>query len=174
MRHKAGCCRQCWAGSGPSKARELPERDGAGEGGERGVAFNGEDDVTHQDAIAFTKAMETDRHHFRFIVSPEAGGQLDLKAYAQELVGAMEADLGTPLQWLGVAHYNTDNPHVHLLVRGRDSQGGDLVCIANTSPMGYGRRLARWPRGIWGRDSTWISSARCSASFAPIDSPPWM
>jgi type IV secretory pathway VirD2 relaxase len=37
----------------------------------------------------------------------------------------MERDLGTPLQWVAIDHYNTDNPHVHLLVRGRDTTGRD-------------------------------------------------
>jgi type IV secretory pathway VirD2 relaxase len=127
VRHNGGAAGKAGPAAALRKHVNYLEREGAGEGGERGVAFNAHDDVTHRDAIAFTKEMETDRHHFRFIVSPEAGEQLDLKAYAQELVGAMEVDLGTSLQWLGIAHYNTDNPHLHLLVRGRDSQGGDLV-----------------------------------------------
>jgi type IV secretory pathway VirD2 relaxase len=127
VRHKGGAAGKAGPGAALRKHVSYLERDGAGEGGERGVAFNAQEDVTHPEAIAFTKAMEADRHHFRFIVSPEAGEGLDLRAYAQELVGAMEADLGTKLQWLGVAHYNTDNPHVHLLVRGRDEGGGDLV-----------------------------------------------
>ena len=39
----------------------------------------------------------------------------------------MEADLGTRLDWVAVDHWNTDNPHVHLLVRGVDDAGADLV-----------------------------------------------
>jgi type IV secretory pathway VirD2 relaxase len=129
VRHKRGAAAGGKGGSAPALRRHVNylEREGAGEGGERGIAFNSEGDLTHEEAIEFTQEIATDRHHFRFIVSPEFGEALDLKTYAQELVGAMESDLGTPLQWLGVAHYNTDNPHLHLLVRGRDSQGGDLV-----------------------------------------------
>jgi type IV secretory pathway VirD2 relaxase len=75
------------------------------------------------------RAEETarDRHHFRFIVSPEKGRELDLTQYASELVREMEKDLGTRLDYLAVNHYNTDNPHVHLIVRGRNEQGKDLV-----------------------------------------------
>jgi hypothetical protein len=36
-------------------------------------------------------------------------------------------DLGTELDWVGVDHWNTDNPHVHVLLRGRASDGSDLV-----------------------------------------------
>jgi hypothetical protein len=39
----------------------------------------------------------------------------------------MEVDLGTKLDWVAVDHWNTDNPHVHLLVRGMDETGADLV-----------------------------------------------
>jgi type IV secretory pathway VirD2 relaxase len=35
----------------------------------------------------------------------------------------MERDLGTRLEWVAIDHYNTDHPHVHLLVHGRDARG---------------------------------------------------
>ncbi len=27
------------------------------------------------------------------------------------------------MEWVGVAHYNTDNPHVHLIIRSKDERG---------------------------------------------------
>lgn len=36
-------------------------------------------------------------------------------------------DLGTKLDRIGVDHWNTDNPHVHVLVRGRAENGKGLV-----------------------------------------------
>jgi type IV secretory pathway VirD2 relaxase len=30
----------------------------------------------------------------------------------------MEADLGSPLEWVAVAHFNTEHPHVHVALRG--------------------------------------------------------
>jgi type IV secretory pathway VirD2 relaxase len=51
----------------------------------------------------------------------------DLKAFTRDLVNQMESDLGTRLDWVGIAHWNTDNPHVHLLVRGVAEDGSDLV-----------------------------------------------
>ena len=114
-------------------------RGAAGEGGGPGVVFDSLTDLSPEELRAFREKIVPDRHHFRFIVSPEAGSALDLKDYAREFVTAMEADLGTPLQWLGVAHYDTDNPHLHLLVRGKDSAGGDLVI--NREYMSHGMRL---------------------------------
>ena len=80
------------------------------------------------DDRAFADRCKDDRHHFRIIVSPEAAADLtDLREYTRDLVRQMEADLGTRLEWIAVDHWNTDNPHVHLLVRGVDDQGADLV-----------------------------------------------
>jgi len=80
------------------------------------------------DDRAFTDRCKDDRHHFRIIVSPEDAADLtDLREYTRDLVRQMEADLGTSLDWVAVDHWNTDNPHVHLLVRGVNDQGADLV-----------------------------------------------
>src|SRR5271166_1008077 len=38
-----------------------------------------------------------------------------------------ERDLGTKLDWVGVDHWNTDNPHIHVIVRGKGDDGRDLV-----------------------------------------------
>ncbi len=36
-------------------------------------------------------------------------------------------DLGTRLDWVAIDHWNTEHPHVHILVRGRADDGKDLV-----------------------------------------------
>ena len=80
------------------------------------------------DATAFADRCKDDRHHFRFIVSPEDAGEMgDLRAFTRDLARQMEADLGTRLDWIAVDHWNTDNPHIHLLVRGVTQDGHDLV-----------------------------------------------
>lgn len=80
------------------------------------------------DDRGFAERCKDDRHHFRVIVSPEDAAELtDLREYTRDLVRQMEADLGTRLEWIAVDHWNTDNPHVHLLVRGVNDQGGDLL-----------------------------------------------
>src|SRR5260221_11241788 len=80
------------------------------------------------DAAAFARPSHDDRHHFRFIVAPEDAAEMtDLRAFARNLVTQMERDLETRLDWIAVDHWNTDNPHVHLLVRGIAEDGSDLV-----------------------------------------------
>jgi len=114
-------------------------RSGVAEEGGRGVLFDAERELSPEEIRTFRERMTDDRHHFRFIISPEAGSSLDLKVYARELVSQMEADLGTKLQWLGVAHYDTDDPHLHVLVRGKDARGNDLVI--NREYISHGMRL---------------------------------
>jgi type IV secretory pathway VirD2 relaxase len=86
---------------------------------------------------------EDDRHHFRFIVSPEDGAELgDLKTFTRELMLDVEKDLGTKLDWLAVDHWNTDNPHVHVLIRGRAGDGKDLVISREYISRGFRDRAA--------------------------------
>jgi type IV secretory pathway VirD2 relaxase len=102
------------------------KREGVTLDGEKARMFDAETD--RADDAAFADRTADDRHHFRFIVSPEDAGEMtDLRAFTRDLARQMEADLGTRLDWVAVDHWNTDNPHVHLLVRGVDEAGQDLV-----------------------------------------------
>ena len=116
-------------------------RDGVTRDGASGRLFNAERDDTNY--RAFTERCEGDRHHFRFIVSPEDAEQLsDLKSFTRELMAQAERDLGTRLDWIGVDHWNTDNPHVHVIVRGRGDDGRDLVIARDYISQGMRARAA--------------------------------
>jgi len=101
-------------------------REGVTRDGEKARLFGpGTDDADRQ---AFAERCEDDRHHFRFIVSPDDALEMsDLKTFARDLVGQMEKDLGTKLDWVGADHWNTEHPHVHLIVRGVREDGENLV-----------------------------------------------
>ncbi|MBB5213966.1 relaxase/mobilization nuclease and DUF3363 domain-containing protein [Parapusillimonas granuli] len=117
------------------------ERDGAGRDGEPGRAYGPQTDEADLDA--FKERAADDRHHFRFIVSPEDGAELgDLRTYTRHLVNRMEADLGTRLDWVAVDHWNTDNPHTHLIVRGRDDTSKDLIIAGDYIADGFRHRAA--------------------------------
>ncbi|AVO48805.1 type VI secretion protein [Melaminivora suipulveris] len=117
------------------------ERDGAGRDGEPGRAYGPQTDEADLDA--FKERSQDDRHHFRFIISPEDGAELDdLRTYTRHLMGRMEADLGTRLEWVAVNHWNTDNPHTHLIVRGRDDTGKDLIIAGDYIADGFRHRAA--------------------------------
>ncbi|WP_199261987.1 relaxase/mobilization nuclease domain-containing protein [Paracoccus binzhouensis] len=101
-------------------------RDGVTRDGEKARLFGpGTEDA---DGRAFTERCGDDRHHFRFIVSPDDAPEMsDLRSFTRDLVGQMETDLGTRLDWVAVDHWNTAHPHVHLIVRGMRDDGQDLV-----------------------------------------------
>lgn len=102
------------------------ERDGVSREGDPGQAYGPLSDQA--DINAFEERGRDDRHQFRFIVSPEDAEQLDdLRTYTRHLMSRMEADLGTRLDWVAVDHWNTDNPHTHIVLRGKDDTGKDLV-----------------------------------------------
>ena len=117
------------------------KRDGVTRDGADALMFDATSD--NADTKAFTERCEEDRHHFRFTVSPEDAGQLaDLRAFTRELMKDAERDLGTGLDWVAVDHWNTDNPHLHVLVRGRADDGQDLVISRDYISQGFRSRAA--------------------------------
>jgi type IV secretory pathway VirD2 relaxase len=61
------------------------------------------------------------------IISPEDGERIDLRRHARDLVAGMERDLGTRLEWVAIDHHNTDDAHIHLLIRGVREDGQTLT-----------------------------------------------
>ena len=115
------------------------QRDGVTREGRPGELYGR--DTDRADGAAFIERSADDRHQFRFIVAPEDGAQIDdLKAYTQRLMAAMEKDLGTKLDWVAVDHFNTGHPHSHIIVRGRDDQGKDLVIAREYLTQGIRER----------------------------------
>ncbi|WFT96981.1 DUF3363 domain-containing protein [Bradyrhizobium barranii] len=102
------------------------QRDGVTRDGAPGKLFDASGDEA--DGRAFAERCEDDRHHFRFIVSPDDATELEsLRTFTRELMDQASRDLGTKLDWVAVDHWNTEHPHIHVLVRGRGDDGKDLV-----------------------------------------------
>jgi len=117
------------------------KREGVTRDGEDARMFDANSDAA--DERGFAERCQDDRHHFRFIVSPEDGAGLgDLKTFTRELMLDVERDLGTKLDWVAVDHWNTDNPHVHVLIRGRADDGQDLVISREYISRGFRDRAA--------------------------------
>lgn len=101
------------------------QRDAVGPDGEKGRAY-GRDGA--MDVEAFEEASRDDRHQFRLIVAPEDGAALgDLESYTRDVMAKMEGDLGTRLDWVAVDHHDTGHAHAHVVLRGVDGRGQDLV-----------------------------------------------
>ena len=117
------------------------EREGVTRDGQKGQAYGADTDAA--DLKDFEGRGRGDRHQFRFIVSPEDAVDLDdLKGFTRQLMRRMETDLETPLDWVAVDHWDTDNPHTHIVLRGwigSGRQGRDLVIAPDY--MAHGMRL---------------------------------
>ena len=117
------------------------EREGVGRDGEPGQPYGPTTD--NADLGAFEEGGREDRHQFRFIVSPEDAEQLDdLRRYTRTLMSRMEADLGTRLDWVAVNHWNTDNPHIHIVLRGKDDTGKYLIISRDYIAQGMRERAS--------------------------------
>ena len=102
------------------------QRDGVSKENEPGRLYNATSE--NVDGKAFLERSEGDRHQFRFIVSPEDATEFeDLKPFVRDLMSRMEEDLGTKLDWVAADHFNTEHPHTHIVLRGKDELGKDLV-----------------------------------------------
>lgn len=102
------------------------QRDGVTREGLPGELYGPETD--RADGDDFLKRTAHDRHQFRFIVSAEDGAEYpDLKPYVRRLMTQVEQDLGTRLDWVAVDHFNTERPHTHIVLRGVDDRGDNLI-----------------------------------------------
>ena len=129
-------------GSGAARAHmRYIERDGTNRDGGRGQLYGADADMV--DGKAWLDQGQGDRHQFRFIVSPEDGaGYDDLKDLTRRLMARMQEDLGTKLDWVAVDHFNTGHPHTHVILRGKDDRGKDLIIAREYITQGMRERAA--------------------------------
>jgi len=117
------------------------QRDGVTREGEPGQLYSATSDGA--DGKAFLERCDGDRHQFRFIVSAEDGSEYpDLKPFIRRLMGKMEEDLGTRLDWVAVDHFNTAHPHSHIMLRGVDDRGRNLIIAREYIAHGIRERAA--------------------------------
>lgn len=117
------------------------QRDGVTRDGLPGELYDADND--RADGKAFLERSDGDRHQFRFIVSAEDAAEYeDLKGFTRRLMKQMEEDLGTRLDWVAVDHYNTGHPHTHIVLRGKDDRGRDLVIAREYIAQGMRERAA--------------------------------
>lgn len=111
-----------WAAHGRYIAREGAQSE---QEREQGFTAQGHADV----------AKELDRWQasgdprmFKFILSPEFGQDMDsMEKFTKDFMAKLEKDMGVPIEWVAVDHYNTDHPHVHVAMRGVDRDGQELL-----------------------------------------------
>ena len=107
------------------------EREGVERDGSAGRLYDGREpspsgapDAAVREELRAPLAGE--KHQFRFIVSPEDARELDMTEFVGELMRRVERDLGQPLIWGAVNHFDTAHPHAHVVVRGVDRKGREV------------------------------------------------
>jgi type IV secretory pathway VirD2 relaxase len=102
-------------------------RESATHGGDpKAVGFNATEESIDIAARLEDWQKTNDERLWRLTVSPEFGDRVDLKRLTRDLISQMETDLGTRLEWVAVAHFNTEHPHVHIALRGIGAEAGPL------------------------------------------------
>ncbi|MFN0190557.1 MAG: DUF3363 domain-containing protein [Aestuariivirga sp.] len=115
------------------------QRDGVTPDGEPGQLYGR--DIDEANGTEFLDACDGDRHQFRLIVSAEDATELaDLRPFIRDLMQKAEADLGTRLDWVAVDHFNTGHPHTHIVIRGKDDRGEDLIIARDYMSHGFRMR----------------------------------
>ncbi|WP_039456280.1 DUF3363 domain-containing protein [Candidatus Jidaibacter acanthamoebae] len=123
-----------WRAHGNYLARENSQKDN-----EKGLGFNNESNTVNIANCLDSWQKANDPRIWKIIISPELGDKLDLKEHTKLFISKLEQDLDTSLSWVAIDHYNTDNPHVHLLIRGIDIEGKKLDI--NPAYLKQGMRL---------------------------------
>ena len=111
-----------WRAHGRYIARESARPDAES----RGLGFDAtRDDIPVPGTLAAWEKAG-DPVLWKIVVSPENGARMDLQRHARGLVGAMQRDLGTRLEWVAVEHDHNDHPHLHIAIRGVRDDGSRL------------------------------------------------
>jgi hypothetical protein len=107
-------------------------REGAQQEGGKGLGFDADGNGDLATALDDWQHA-SDERLWKVILSPEDGARMDLQAHTRMVLSEFEAHLTaqngrpTPLEWVAIDHYNTENPHVHIAIRGVDGLGQPLT-----------------------------------------------
>lgn len=131
---------------------EYISRDSAGIDGKSPTLFNQENDNLSQDEfIKFSDPIKNEKYHFRLILSPETNKKIDLMDATREVVDFIEERQGVGLQWVAAIHENTGRPHVHLDIRGVDTNKQILRIKKSLIKSEIREHLEEWINEMYGQ-----------------------
>lgn len=135
------------------------QRDGVTREGSPGELYSATAD--RADGRVFLDRSEGDPRQFRLIVAAEDGAELsDLRAFTRDLMRQVERDLGTGLDWVAVDHFNTAHRHTHIVIRGVDEAGENLVIAGAYLAHGIRERASELVTIELGPESTMERQAK--------------
>lgn len=127
-----------WAVQGRYLARQGAQLDGR-----PAYGFNAEDEELNLSQTLNNWQEKGDLRMWKVIISPEMAHKLDLKEHVVAVMSHVQKDLGVGMEWVAVGHYNTDNPHVHVVIRGVDKEGKELRMPKEYFTQGFRLRSAQ-------------------------------
>jgi hypothetical protein len=82
--------------------------------------WDSEGGLGKQAAYARLDRVQPDDYVYRLMLSPnpehqDAGGQLDLRRWTQQMMAQLDQELGRGVEWFAVSHDNPDHRHVHVV-----------------------------------------------------------
>ncbi len=130
-------------------------REGAGQDGVDAGFYDLDGSRNAEEVGARCAGWQQDRHHFRLIISAEHGDKIeDMDAYVRGVMERVSLDLKEPnLEWVAVNHYDTDQPHSHVMMRGKRANGQDLVMPRSYVSHGLRERAQEQAQAILGDSS---------------------
>ncbi|MDP8213243.1 MAG: DUF3363 domain-containing protein [Candidatus Zapsychrus exili] len=125
-----------WSAHGRYLMREEARKDELGVIKEFGFDVDSDKIEINKVLASWQQAGDAKLH--KVIVSPEKGDVINLKEHTRNLMETIQKDNKIDFDWKAVVHRNTDHPHVHIVIRGVDKQGIELVLSNN-----YKKKMAR-------------------------------
>ena len=99
------------------------------------------------DKEAFNALGNDELDEFRLIISTEDNPLehgIDMQEMTREIMEKMEYDTKRTLHWGAVVHTNTEHPHIHVVIRGKDGAGEDLWIDREYIKNGLRRQVSTW------------------------------
>ncbi len=73
----------------------------------------------------FSRYLEDEKVFFKLVLSPEYKGT-NLKKHTKEVIRYIEGVQQQKLIWFASEHKDTDDPHIHIIIRGIDQEGEEV------------------------------------------------
>ena len=108
----------------------IQNRTGADRDKEPRSFFNSERDNVQGREVKQQVDRESGKVVHKVILSPGVPG-VDVRAYTRQVMNDLGRAKGLDLNWAAVVHTNTDNPHAHVVIMGKDLNGREVQLRLN-------------------------------------------
>ncbi len=115
------------------------------------------DHLPLEEARAKASRWEDDQRYYKFVLSPEEGVRMDLEKFGSEVMEKVREDLltedelsrGAQVEWIMAQHWDTNHPHVHVMMRAK-VEDRDVRLSAGYASHGVRSRAEEVATGMLG------------------------